>query len=235
MSGHDVPSTVTAADGHWCSDMGECVTFLAGLIFVPAILSLMCLASVGLASVATWRLFVGKAQKGKGESESKRNKGKGRRKAKNPETCLCCGKERHMKADNSHQYSTCSSCGKVGHLRAVCQTPTAHEVSDEPVPEAVVEEVWCVAVSDGHCDCTRHTASVDERNRNSKLIQKELMCQNAGLVRNELMNRNRTDEKFPDSAASMQTGQESSQNRSTSIQTGQSTWLCDTSRHTRDA
>ena len=101
----------------------------------------MRLASVGLASVGhmtTWRLSVGKAQKGKGKSESKRKKGKGMGKAKNPETCLCCGKGRHMKAYNSHQYSTCSSCGKVGHLRAVCRTPTAHEVNDEPVPEAVV-------------------------------------------------------------------------------------------------
>ena len=139
-----------------------------------------------------------------------------------------------MKAYNSHQYSTCSSCGKVGHLRAVCRSPTAHEVNDEPVPEAVVGEVWCVVVSDGNCDCTRHAASVDERNRNSKLIQKELMYQNSGLVRNELMNRNWTHEKFPDSAASMQTGQKVPKSV-TSIQTGRSTWLFDTSRHTHDS
>ena len=48
------------------------------------------------------------------------------------------------------------------NLRVVCRNPTAHDMSDEAVQEAVVEEVWCVPVDDVSCDCIRHPAWVSE-------------------------------------------------------------------------
>ena len=79
---------------------------------------------------------------------------------------------------------------------------------------------------------SRWTSLVQPIRKCVKLIQKELMCQNAGLVRNELMNRNWTDEKnsqiWPRACRRVKKFPKSV----TSIQTGRSTWLFDTSRHT---
>ena len=63
-----------------------------------------------------------------------------------------------------------------------------HDVSDEPIPEAVVKEVSCVAVSDGRCDCTRHPAN-DEMEIYRTLIQNGLMNQSSKSVMNELKNQ----------------------------------------------
>ena len=144
---------------------------------------------------SVYRDNVGKVQKGtcKGESEGKKGQGTGR--AKRPETCLWC-KEGHKKADRSHNISTCSSCGKVGHLRAVCRNPIAHELSDERVPEAVVGKVWCVAVSDGRCDCPRHPTSVDEMELHRKLVQDKPRDQISKLIQHELRDQNKKIDKI---------------------------------------
>ena len=67
-----------------------------------------------------------------------------RSKKRAPETCVCCGKGGHRKANCKLKSATYSSCGKVGHLRAVCRKTNTHEVekdTDEPCPEVTVEKV----------------------------------------------------------------------------------------------
>ena len=63
-----------------------------------------------------------RSSKGTGRgSEKGSGKGKDKAKKRTPETCLCCGNERHKKSDSKFKTATCSNCGKVGHLRAVCR------------------------------------------------------------------------------------------------------------------
>ena len=64
---------------------------------------------------------------GKG-SEKGSGQGKGKGKKRTPETCLCCGKEGHKKADCKFKTATCSTCGKVGHPRAVCRNTNTHTI-----------------------------------------------------------------------------------------------------------
>ena len=97
-----------------------------------------------------WRTD-GKALKSKGKCEGKLKKGEGQRRPKQPETCVWCGKRRSLKGRRSSQKSDMLVLRKLG--------PTAHEVSDEPAPEAVMAEAWCVA-NDGNCDCIRRSAGV---------------------------------------------------------------------------
>ena len=88
---------------------------------------------------------LGKVQ-GKGSG-----RGKGKSKKRTLETCLCCGKKGHKKADCKFKTATRSNCGKVGHLRAVCRNMITHEIekdADEPTPKVTVEAVWCMAVRD---------------------------------------------------------------------------------------
>ena len=105
-----------------------------------------------VANEDTWQSFVEVERKGS-------SKGKGKGNNRTPETCLCCGKEGHKKADCTFKTATCSNCGKVGHLKAVCRNTNMHEIdkdADEPSPEVTVEAVWCMAVQDtvedDHCD-----------------------------------------------------------------------------------
>ena len=110
---------------------------------------------------------------GSGEGSGK---SKGKSKKRTPETCLCCGKEGHKKADCKFKTATCANFGKVGHLRAVCRNRNTLEIekdADEPSPEVTDEAVWCMAVGDtvddGHCDCIeKHDVSSEHRDE-SKL------------------------------------------------------------------
>ena len=92
--------------------------------------------------------------------------------------------------------------------------------------------MWCLTVSDGHCDCTRHQANVDgneaasktdpERTEGSKLvqheqnhskfIQNELMNQNSNLVQNEQLSKH----------------SELVKNQNTEMKWVETTWLFDT-------
>ena len=97
----------------------------------------------------------------KGTGEGFTGKGKGKGKKRLPETCLCCGKEGHRKADHKFKNASCAICGQVGHLRAMCRNTSKHEIEqneDEPSLEVTVEEVWCMADRDvvkyDHCNCT---------------------------------------------------------------------------------
>ena len=106
--------------------------------------------------------------KGTGKVSGKGSgKGKSKSKQRTPETCLCCGKQGHKKADCKFKTATCSNRGKVDHLRAVCRNTNTHEIqkdADEPSPQVTVEAVWCLAVpdtvEDGHFGCVeKHDVS----------------------------------------------------------------------------
>ena len=102
---------------------------------------------------------------------------KGKGKKRTLETCLCCGKAGHKKADCKIKTATCSNCGKVGSLRAVCRNTRTHTrlKKMQMNPEVIVEAFWCMAVrdivEDGHCNCTeKHDVSSEHRDE-SKLTE----------------------------------------------------------------
>ena len=99
------------------------------------------------------------SSKGTGKGSGK-GSGKSKSKKRTHETCLCCGKEGHKKADCKFESATCSNCGKVVHLRAVCRNTKTREIeknANETGPDVTVGAFWCMAVrdtfEDGHCDC----------------------------------------------------------------------------------
>ena len=77
----------------------------------------------------------------RGQEVHKRREAEAPREKRPPETCMCCEKEGHKKADCKFKSATCSTCSKVGHLRAVCRNTNTHEVeedADEPRPGVTV-------------------------------------------------------------------------------------------------
>ena len=97
-----------------------------------------------VALVATWHLFVGTSLARSRRAEVKVSAKARRVKARNPETCLFVLQQRRSQELDMLEF-------RKGWSLANCVSES-HEVSDEPLSEAVVGEVWCVAVSDGPCD-----------------------------------------------------------------------------------
>ena len=97
--------------------------------------------------VDTWQLLAGVVVNRPGTLQSPRmarvtsteRSVRAREMTRTLETCLRCGDEQ-----KGTKNVTCAGCARLGQLRAVCRNPTAHEVSHEPAPEAVVAEVWCM-------------------------------------------------------------------------------------------
>ena len=75
----------------------------------------------------------GRYGKGMGEREQERRErvwGKGERWGmgnptprtnKENQSCFCCGKNNHLKAERRYKEKACNRCGLVGHLEAVCR------------------------------------------------------------------------------------------------------------------
>ena len=89
---------------------------------------------------------------------------------------MCCGKEGRKKADCFFKTATCSNCGKVRQLRVLCRNTSTHEIekdADDPSPEVIVVEVFCMAVQDTvdncHCDCTEKNDVLSEHRYKSKV------------------------------------------------------------------
>ena len=61
-----------------------------------------------------------KVRRARADVHAKARRAKGKSSAKNPETCLCCGKKCHREAGCPLTHVTCASCGTLRHLRAVC-------------------------------------------------------------------------------------------------------------------
>ena len=75
-------------------------------------------------------------------------KGKGKDKKRPPETCLCCGKEGHRKADCKFTKHVMRNLWRGRSLGSnVSKYEHTHEVEqneDEPSLDVTAEEVWCM-------------------------------------------------------------------------------------------
>ena len=67
-------------------------------------------------------------------------------------------KNRH----SSHKRDMCELRKTWSLASRVSESDSTCIVTDEPAPEAVVAEVWCVAVDDGRCDRIEHPVSAKD-------------------------------------------------------------------------